>query len=145
MTADNTVAAGKTLTIDPGVEIQMVHSRITVKGTLIANGTIADSVRFIGNSQVGFVSGKIMIREFATNNSFRYCRFDKLGFTSIQDDWAIFIVTPDCVSNINFDGFGGAPSIGSALSIVVKNSSCTINNISEASGYLPETFINYKK
>ena len=75
---DITVDSGIILTIVPGVEVYLdYYTRdLKVYGTLQAIGTVADSVRFTGPSNLG---GSVYIRETSTETEFRNCVFRRLG------------------------------------------------------------------
>ncbi|XOV91290.1 MAG: right-handed parallel beta-helix repeat-containing protein [Bacteroidota bacterium] len=73
---DITVNAGVTLTIEPGVWVYFGSSDdIFVDGTLVAVGTAADSIRFIGETTN---DGGIDLRA-GSNATFDYSVFDEMG------------------------------------------------------------------
>ncbi|MCB0278041.1 MAG: right-handed parallel beta-helix repeat-containing protein [Calditrichaeota bacterium] len=78
LTGAVTVSAGNTLTIDPGVEVKFSSYvyRLLIDGTLIANGTIVDSVRFTG---AGAQGGQVRFNSSSTGNSLDYVRMTNMG------------------------------------------------------------------
>jgi len=107
-----TVNAGKTLTIQPGCRIAFsdYSDRLTVNGTLIANGTAADSIWFTGGFNNGRThAGIINIGTTSTGSSFRYGSFDSLASTSISNSAVIWAEGPVAISNSsirNFQAYG---------------------------------------
>ncbi|MBD2700493.1 hypothetical protein IC229_07595 [Spirosoma sp. BT702] len=80
-----TISASTTTTIQPGVEVRFLSfsDRITVSGTLLAQGTGADSIRFQGfsNTAVSGSShgGEVYFDASSVNSVLDYVRFDQLG------------------------------------------------------------------
>ncbi len=76
---------GVTLTIDPGVVVEFDDNAfIDQRGTLIANGTVGDSITFTSSSATpypGIYMGLIL--EYNTTNSYEYCKFSYAG-TAIE-------------------------------------------------------------
>ncbi|MEO9869178.1 right-handed parallel beta-helix repeat-containing protein [Ekhidna sp.] len=69
----NTIEAGVTLTIEPGVEVQSTNYThdILVNGTLIAEGTTSDSIKFVGS--------EIHLNASSINSTFDYVAFSQMG------------------------------------------------------------------
>ena len=69
----NTIDAGATLTIEPGVEVLSTNYThdIIVNGTLIAEGTTIDSIKFIG--------AEIHVATSSSGSSFEYVVFEEMG------------------------------------------------------------------
>ncbi|MDO8944143.1 MAG: hypothetical protein Q7U75_13225, partial [Desulfobacterales bacterium] len=59
LTGSQTVPAGATLTVEPGVEAQFQQARgLSVQGTLLANGSVSNPISFVGTTaQRGWWSG----------------------------------------------------------------------------------------
>jgi parallel beta-helix repeat protein len=72
-----TVNAGDSLTIQAGVEMEFTSytSDLAINGSLFANGSVNDSIRFSGSP----IGGRILINSAADTASFDYVRFDQLG------------------------------------------------------------------
>lgn len=62
LTSNIIIASGATLTIEPGVIVNMDYHRIYVNGTLIARGSNSEKIVFQTNSQNEFVNGEINFR-----------------------------------------------------------------------------------
>ncbi len=94
-----------TLTIDPGVDINFPEpSRdLTVEGTLIANGTSTDNIRFYGENVGG---GSVYFKNTSTNSSVSHALVENLGSsTTSYFDVAFRIEATDvAVSNTTFMG-----------------------------------------
>ena len=78
-----TVNAGKTLTIEAGNKIWLpyYYSTLTVNGTLIANGTPTDSIRFYGTKNGSYThGGQFNFAAGSVNSSIQYAVFDSLGY-----------------------------------------------------------------
>ncbi len=133
VTGDIIVPAGETLTIEAGIEVNFQgYYKLTVLGTLIANGTETDSVFFTTNNQsTGW--GGISLGQSKNGNitaasgisSFSYCKFEYgKTFTEDGDDddldgngGAVRMINSDAVynncifsNNTSFqaEGMGGA-------------------------------------
>ena len=90
-----TVAAGVTLTIEPGVEIQATHysNNLIVNGALVAEGTMSDSIKFTGPF--------MHIEAVGSGSSFDYVLFDGLG---VFNNAALQIFSDDVtVQHSNFE------------------------------------------
>ncbi len=89
-----TLAANNTLTIEPGVEIRSTthYDRIVINGTLIAQGTAADSIRFINRNGYGLTKlGSLYLGPTSTNCVFDYVSMDAWGYNYHGDDAVIYI------------------------------------------------------
>ena len=81
-----TVPQGKTLTIEPGVEIRFLYGydRIQVNGTLIANGAILDSIKFIGvqtnSNNIKTYGGSINFSSSSQNSELNYISMNYMGY-----------------------------------------------------------------
>ncbi|MEA5429214.1 CARDB domain-containing protein [Arcicella lustrica] len=81
-----TVPSGATLTIDPGVEIRSsdYRNQISINGTLIAKGTVTDSIRFKGfaNTNTSTVSthgGSLQFGSGSKGSQLEYIVMDQWG------------------------------------------------------------------
>ncbi len=102
-TGDVTVAAGNTLTIAPGVAINMASRGrdLKINGTLIAEGTVQDSIRFYSTENIG-LGGSIEFLPGSTGSSMRYVEITQHLPYSIYNngrDCAVWIENADV--NIN--------------------------------------------
>jgi len=103
VTGDITIPNTKTLTIEPGVELNFQgHYAINVQGRLLAVGTNSDSIRFRANFPSNGWNSVRFFRTVETNDSsiFRYCSImhghaDDTGYT-----WGGAICL-DAVSNVS--------------------------------------------
>ncbi|AYL95749.1 MBG domain-containing protein [Mucilaginibacter celer] len=104
----------KKLTIGPGVEVQTysVNDRITVNGTLIANGTATDSILFRGLRNPGDQSrpgGYVTFNATSKNSILNFVSIDKWG-DDYQEQNAINIlsssvtITNSMIKNSSFTG-----------------------------------------
>lgn len=134
-----TIPAGTTLTIEPGVELQFPFSyifnsgdpsglrQITVQGTLKAEGTATDSIRFTGQGTyyyTGPTSGALVINDGSVNSSLKYVSISNITFFQSSDySAAIGINTSSCtVQNCSFRNIQGA-GISYGLSTIALNDS----------------------
>ncbi|HEX5155157.1 MAG TPA: CARDB domain-containing protein [Parafilimonas sp.] len=122
MMSNLTVPAGKTLTIEPGVEIifQAGSSTLDVQGTLMAEGTSTDSIKFTG-TPTGFYtreSGPVILNTSSINSSLKYVKISGLGFYTIDDMNAVVIVKtgPSKIENCSITN-----TKGTALSLISNN------------------------
>jgi hypothetical protein len=138
------VPLGKTLTIEPGVEVLFKTGNdfdyynstsdvgiLIIDGSLFANGNNQDSIKFKGNSDGNW--GCLVIKEGISSTTFNYCSFSKTGNVKIEQ-----ISHPGACINIkgvnikiNNSTFKECDS-DHALSIDVRNkpNSISLNNIS---------------
>ncbi len=133
----NTIDAGVTLTVEPGVTIESTNYThdIIVNGTLIAEGTTTDSIVFIGS--------EIHLEASSTGSSFDYVIFEGMGAfnqaglqlytTNATIDHSLF---DDCEVGISVHN-GVSPDVSNALfrnsndyGIRVYDGSPTISNSS---------------
>lgn len=125
------VAQGKTLTIEPGVQVFTSFYGMFISGSLVANGSATDSIRITGvidTSRRGFTSGPITMYQGSVN-SFKFCRFDKLGYNiPTENNSAMITYTPSCtVENSRFTNIFGSGIIIYGLSSA-QASPVIINN-----------------
>lgn len=123
-----TVNENKTLTIQPGCRIWLpvYSSYFNIYGTLVANGTATDSIRFFGGyNNNGYThSGAISIWNTATNCSIRYVSFDSLAYPwSSSYDAAITAAGQVDISNSAFRNFYG-------YAVKIERSSVSVSNCS---------------
>lgn len=87
LVGDATVPANETLTISPGVIVRaMGNFRITVAGTITANGTPADSIKFInGQTNPNALWKGIRLENTSLPSTFSYCYIEngEYGINSI--------------------------------------------------------------
>ncbi len=85
---DVTVPTGTTLTVLPGVIVQVMGNyQITAQGNIIALGTAADSIRFIsGQPDVNALWKGIRLESTTAQSQFSYCRIEigEYGINSIN-------------------------------------------------------------
>ena len=117
------VAASKTLTIQPGVEIRSTnyYDRITINGTLVAQGTVTDSIRFTNYSNYGLAKeGALFFAAGNANSSMDYVSFDSWGYNYYGDNAAVYIqdgspsITHSTIRNSNSRGIYITGNSGSA-------------------------------
>jgi hypothetical protein len=98
---DQIVPEGETLTIEAGVEVYFKQSlhELYVDGKIVAEGTMTDSIQFIGDP-VG--SGGIFINSIGDmdTSTLKFCSFKNLG--SIALGTALRISNPVLVANTSF-------------------------------------------
>ncbi len=77
--ADQTLPAGDTLTIEPGVDINLSYldRDLIINGTLIASGLENDPIGFSSSSSAG--GGSVVLNNPITTSVISYCSFSKLG------------------------------------------------------------------
>ena len=102
-----TVAAGQTLTIDPGVEIYFPNYFINLiaHGKLIANGTSTSSILFQGpDAGTGNHGGSLYLSSTSTGSEIQFATFTRLGDFSSSYDAGLRLRTSDVlVSNCLFE------------------------------------------
>lgn len=125
------------LVIEPGVEVQFPNntSQVTVNGTLKAQGTSADSIRFIGTGGFGFntQTGPIKFQSSSTNSVLQYVVIRGLGFYGSNDyTAAIQIYSSSCSIENCYAGYirGSAFEINdvSPITTILKNNTITDSN-----------------
>lgn len=104
---DITVPENATLTIDPGVDVNLPDQYIDliIEGTLTADGTPADNIRFYGaNANVG--GGSLYFKSVSSNSSVSYALVENLGINSGSAHDAAFRIAATTVSvaNTTFTG-----------------------------------------
>ncbi|MDI9528859.1 MAG: right-handed parallel beta-helix repeat-containing protein [Candidatus Cloacimonadota bacterium] len=79
---DVTIPAGNSLTIEPGVQIYaMGNYRIRGYGALLANGSVADSIRFMsGQADPGALWKGIRLESETQSSSIEYCYIEKAEY-----------------------------------------------------------------
>ncbi|MFC2138163.1 choice-of-anchor D domain-containing protein, partial [Bacteroidota bacterium] len=134
-----------TLTICPGALVQFNgHYRLNVQGTLLAEGTVTDSITFTAIDQNEGWHGMRFNNTPSTNDSskLKYCKLEYSKATGTitedQNGGALFInnfnklIVSNCDINNNYaQNIGGAIYISSGSFII---DSCNINNNSANSG-----------
>ena len=133
-----TVGAATTLTIDPGVQIRSTYyyDRITINGTLIAQGTSTDSIRFVNSSNYGLAKeGSLFFAAGNVNCVMEYVSMDSWGYNYYGDNAAVYIQD-------------GSPTIsqcrfarGNNTAIYISNSAAS-PNISSTNFHNTPTAIN---
>ncbi|MCZ6701887.1 MAG: right-handed parallel beta-helix repeat-containing protein [Ignavibacteria bacterium] len=98
---DITVAAGVTLTLAPGVEVSFPYLRsLNVDGTLIADGTSQDSIRFYGSDpDPNRHGGRILFNANSENSLLDHVIIEKLGDAAGGNDASVAIYSSVTVSN----------------------------------------------
>ena len=99
-----TVNSGKTLTIQPGCRVLMpYYNTFNVDGTLIANGTVSDSIYFTKQQIDGYnYGGYFNITNSSINSSFSYVSIDSLGYNNYPINAArSFSITNSVIRNTN--------------------------------------------
>ena len=89
-----TVPAGQTLLVEPGVEIRSTNpnDRVIINGTLIAQGTVTDTIRFTNYSTNGLTQeGALFFAAGSTSSVMDYVSFDSWGNNYHGDNAAIYI------------------------------------------------------
>lgn len=120
-----TVPAGSNLNIEPGVLVQIMGSyQITVAGTLTANGTVADSIRFVKNNPPTLWPG-LRFENTSQNSSLQhvYIEYATYGVRSINSPLTI----DHCRFNLCEKGMD-LYAIGSANPAVVMVQNSIIEN-----------------
>jgi hypothetical protein len=128
------VSANTTTTISPGVEIRSTNysDRLGIRGTLIAKGTAADSIRLVGfeNTAVSSNSshgGQVFFYQSSTNSELDYVAINRWGDINTYGS-ALFISAPASVriehSSVRFSE--GTGIVTSSSSVTVASS--TIQN-----------------
>lgn len=109
LTNSITIPAGKTLRIEPGVQVELSFVTIYISGTLVAEGTATDSIVFRGKTPTTNFTGTIIASETSVNSSFQYCRFVNFGWGSpLTTFTAMYVRTASCqVLNCNFQNIYG--------------------------------------
>jgi len=80
------VAEGQALAIEPGVEIRSPRDgRMYIYGTLTAEGTAADSIRFTCPDSIDW-AGAVIFGPASTHSVLRYTRFNRWGNTAFAGD-----------------------------------------------------------
>jgi hypothetical protein len=96
-----------TLTIKPGVVVKIDDSRcILVKGSLVAEGTAADSIVFTKNGSATWA--RLWLQ--GGTNSFKFCRIEYADHSAIYDEGADSLYIGNCtiVNNLALPGQGGS-------------------------------------
>jgi len=101
ITGNVTVPTGQTLSIDPGVTIQLVeNSQLSINGSLLAEGTVADSIYFTkfpgheNHDGLSFING--------AESSLEFCVVE-YGFSTSSGGGLYCETTPDLsISNCTF-------------------------------------------
>ena len=125
MIGDHTVPQGDTLTIAPGVVVNLSHYSydLRVNGTLIAEGTVNDHVRFY--SSAGSGGGSVALMNGSTGSSLLYCEFENLGNENVSStfndsayDTGLYI--EDAESTIDYCSFNNCGTGGGVRHIAAK-------------------------
>ncbi|AXY72742.1 hypothetical protein D3H65_01595 [Paraflavitalea soli] len=138
------VNAQKTLTIQPGCHIQLpnYHTQLYVYGTLIANGTAADSIRFFGgyNNNGYSHGGGISLESGSTGSSIQYASFDSLAYSYFNNSAAVKASAPLVLSHSTIRNFFAyAVSLGHNDISVTDCSIGAINNNYRAINFTTDT------
>jgi len=118
VTGDITIAAGSTLTIEPGVEVifQGLYS-LGVYGSLVSKGTEADSILFypsdINTGWKGITLAAVEDSSWITYSSIRYGRKDDGGGINCTTPKAV--ISHCTISDNIATGFGGGISINTGM------------------------------
>lgn len=143
VTGDITVPIGTTLTLEPGVHVQFSgFYSMNVQGTIVAVGTLADSILFTASAgnAAGWKGIQFNNNTSLTNSQFNYCVFEKgkTGATSVQGA-AIYVknfnrlIVTNCNFRKNTANTGGAIYLDHA-NITVSNSVFNANTSLGAGG-----------
>lgn len=115
---------GVTLTIEPGVTVKLdTLTCIQIDGTLIAKGSVTDSIRFTSNkSQKAGVWGYIYFSEksadavydengdYLSGNILEYCKIEYAGNSAISNNGALRLVTNPFINHCTISN-NSAPGI----------------------------------
>ncbi len=114
------------LTIGAGAEIQFDDRRIiTAEGTVIAEGTIQDTIRFTGvSSNLNTMGGGIVLA--ANNNRFSHVKFSRVGDNATTMDCALYIEGEN--NEITNCSFINSETTGICVLGEAIISNCTFNN-----------------
>ncbi|MDD2331502.1 MAG: right-handed parallel beta-helix repeat-containing protein [Candidatus Cloacimonetes bacterium] len=125
LVGDVTIPQGQSLILMPGVLVQaMGNFQITALGHIVAEGTVADSIRFINGQAPSYPLWKgIRLENTAVTSSFSYCyiEYGEYGINSISSPATI----QNCHFNLNTKGIH-AYGIGSANPGAVSISYCKV-------------------
>lgn len=126
-TGNVTVLVGQTLTIQPGCQVIIPASRLfTIRGTLIANGSVSDSIRFTGQSQSGNpYGGNINFVSTSINSVISYLSADSLGQVRALN-YFIRVSGTLSISNSSIRNAG-------SYAIQIERNNVSINNFSFSS------------
>ncbi len=141
ITGDVTIDSGVTITVNPGVTVDFTGAyRILISGTMLAQGTITDSIIFKHETS-GQTHHGIDIKSTTTTSIFSYCRFQD-GIADADGSYggdpddrhggAIFIYdsAPE-IKHCTFKGnrayFGAGIFLYSSSSAVIENNLFTDN------------------
>lgn len=100
ITTSIAIRAGQTLTIEPGVEVRLSYNPFSgffVQGTLKAEGTVTDSIKFTGYYPYGSPAaadhaGPVTVEAGSVNTSFAYVKMDGLGYQTPNDTLAAVVL-----------------------------------------------------
>ena len=103
------VFPGMTLTIEPGVSIEFSspNSWIDVRGTLVANGSAADTIYFYAASSVSTIPTALIYIESNTKPQLSYCKFTNSTKAFIYQYYSfdyIFSISNCVFSNCSYNG-----------------------------------------
>jgi hypothetical protein len=122
------VFPGVTLTIDPGVVVKFDNNkRLDIRGYLVAQGTVTDSITFTSNSGTptpGIYAGIYM--DNVSNPVYKYCNFlyAKCGITGSYNSFSGSMIIKHCSF---LDNLTGAESSQSNFTVTVSVDSCTFS------------------
>ena len=87
-----TLPAGDTLVIESGVEVNFENyfAHLRIEGTLLAQGTVADTIKFLGYPNPSYNSnsthgGEIWLRSTSSNSVLDFVLIDQMGDASSSD------------------------------------------------------------
>ncbi len=128
---DINIGAGDTLKIFPGVELYFDNNShdLRVYGTLLANGNIQDSIKFLGRDIITSspYGGRIDLNP-GSFTSISYAVIDSLGDGSSSSDFAFFVQSSDFeIANSSISNSKSA-GIYTINDVVPKISDCTFSN-----------------
>ena len=111
VTSDLVISPDGQITIEPGVEVRFASGiKLEVRGTLIANGTMTDSITFTSNSGVskGSWYGIDIKNTQGGNAKFDYCNF-KYASTAINEEccWGGTVSVKNSSFLTNITAIGG--------------------------------------
>ncbi|KAA3602831.1 MAG: lamin tail domain-containing protein [Calditrichaeota bacterium] len=108
LVGDVTVSNGITLTIEPGVEVQFPNydKELFIYGTLIADGTSQDSIKFYGtNPDSSIYGGYLRFGSVSSNSILDYVLVEQMGDSNASYQSGVFVQTSSItITNSQFIG-----------------------------------------
>jgi hypothetical protein len=132
-----TVASGATLTIDPGVVVNIGVYPLNINGTLVAKGTATDKIVFQRNSTYSYTYGQVSFSQYAqawNEQTGQGCIIENAIFSSVTVSMGASVKISNIESDRGMFVNGGSPIItGSRFNITdglsVQGNAVITNNI----------------